>query len=84
MRIQEYMQRHMRELAGGIAWSFHVLGPGQRYPSGQLVDAAVDIAWARLLLRAARPQELVIERRFNMLLFRAKPCLDAERGARIT
>ncbi|MDX1548115.1 MAG: hypothetical protein R3247_14050 [Rhodothermales bacterium] len=73
MTVQEYMLKHARALAGGLAWSLHVFKHGQRFSSGQMIDTAVDIAWTHLLPRAATPQELVIERRFNMILFRAKP-----------
>ena len=72
MTVYEYMQKHARGLSGGIAWPEHVFQKPQQYAAGELIDTAVDIAWERLLPTAARRYHLVIERRFNMILFRAR------------
>lgn len=72
MTAYEYMQKQARGLAGGLAWSEHVFKNTPRYTEESMLDAAVDIAWERLLSNTTLQKELVIERRLNMLFFRAQ------------
>lgn len=73
MTVYEYMQKQARTLAGGLGWSEHIFKNTKRFASEAMLDAAVDIAWEQLLSNTARHNQLVIDRRFNMLFFQARP-----------
>lgn len=72
MTPKDHMERFARRVpGGGIAWENSVFS-NQETDAGHLLDAAVDIAWERLIhgSRSARPTRLDINRQGRLLVFR--------------
>lgn len=70
MTPKDHMERYARRVpGGGIAWENHVF---ETDDAGRLVDAAVDIAWERLLEGAPHHEmRLAINTQGRLLVFRA-------------
>ena len=73
MTAYEYLQKTAYGVAGGLAWAHDVFARSPRHTPEALIDAAVDIAWERLLGRKPHRLSLLIEQRGNMLIFRSTP-----------
>ncbi|MFT4606201.1 MAG: hypothetical protein ACI9W4_002949 [Rhodothermales bacterium] len=71
MTHKDHMERFARRVpGGGIAWENAVFSKDQG-EAGGLLDAAVDIAWERLLAGARRGRvRLDINRQGRLLVFR--------------
>ncbi|NNE69390.1 MAG: hypothetical protein HKN29_03380 [Rhodothermales bacterium] len=69
---KDHMERFARRVpGGGIAWENAIFSTDESDP-GKLLDAAVDIAWERLVegARGLRPTRLDINRQGRLLVFR--------------
>lgn len=78
MTPREYMQKQVRGIAGGIAWTQRAFTEMPQLPSEALVDAAVDIAWERLKAGSAGTAELDITSQGNLIVFRPRtPAAEA-------
>ena len=68
------MERYARRVpGGGIAWENTVFDQSAPGEAVRLVDAAVDIAWERLLAdRSPEEARLAINRQGRLLVFRAQ------------
>lgn len=72
MSPREYMQKQVRGIAGGIAWTQQTFTAVPRMSPVALVDVAVDIAWERLKTGASGSSELEITKRGNLIVFRPR------------
>ncbi len=80
MTHKDHMERFARRVpGGGIAWENSVFARDEQ-EAGGLLDAAVDIAWERLLAGARRGRaRLDIHRQGRLLVFRlAGPTREPE------
>ena len=72
MNAREHMEKHLRKLQGeGIAWDQSLFSKAVALRPVDLIDAAVDIAWERLMPKNAleRPSLEILDRG-DMLVFR--------------
>ena len=72
MNAREHMEKHLRKLQGGtLAWDRGLFTKAAALRSVELIDAAVDIAWDRLMpANALERPTLEILGRGDMLVFR--------------
>lgn len=66
------MERFARRVpGGGIAWENSIFNASQDHDSSRLLDAAVDIAWERLIQGASvATRNLAINNEGRLLVFR--------------
>ena len=71
MTPHEYMSKHLRKLPeGGIAWNRRVfLTSASSFNPVNLIDAAVDIAWALLMPNVLERPSLVINKEDRRIVF---------------
>ncbi len=70
MTPHEHMTKRLRTVAGGIAWERCVFDGTATLASQDLVDAAVDIAWTRLMPDTLERPALEVARKGRLLVFR--------------
>jgi len=74
MEVQEYLKKYVRPLPGGcIAWSRSLFACAGEWDQGELIDAAVDIAWEMLYAESVleRPA-MIIRRSGGFMVFRLR------------
>ena len=73
MTAHEHMTKHLRKVTGGgIAWERRVFTKTSALEPLDLLDAAVDIAWVRLMPNALERPKLEIEKEGNRIVFRVQ------------
>ncbi len=73
MTPHEYMSKHLRKLPeGGIAWNRRIFTSASTFNPVNLVDAAVDIAWLRLMPNVLERPSLVIKKEGRRIVFRVE------------
>ena len=75
MTPHEYLQKHVCTLDDGVAWKRCLFEGTAVLPSAALVDAAVDIAWTRLMPESHQRPALVVAREGTMMVFRLPKAL---------
>ena len=72
MSAREHLEKHLRKIpGGGIAWDRGVFATGLSFQPVDLIDAAVDIAWDRLMpVNALERPPLDVTSRGDMVVFR--------------
>lgn len=71
MTPYDHMRKHLQKVAGGgIAWEWGIFTSAKTLPANALLDAAVDIAWERLMPNTLEHPPLDIQRRGNLIVFR--------------
>ncbi|MFQ5569335.1 MAG: hypothetical protein ACE5G0_06645 [Rhodothermales bacterium] len=67
------MRKHLRRVpGGGIAWEQRVFTHSAAIDPEKLVDAAVDIAWMRLMPRALERPGLEVKLEGSRIVFRIR------------
>lgn len=72
MEAHEYLRKYVRSLPGGcIAWSRSLFTCSGQWDSGELIDAAVDIAWETFYPENVleRPS-MIVRRSGSFMVFR--------------
>lgn len=70
MTPKDHMERFARRVpGGGIAWENAVFTRSDSQEPGRLIDAAVDIAWERLLGSREKSYRLAINTQGRLLVF---------------
>ena len=73
MTPHQYMSKHVRKVPdGGIAWNRRIFTSASSFDPVNLIDAAVDIAWSRLMPNALERPRLVIKREDKRIVFRVE------------
>ncbi len=72
MTPHEHMNKHLRKVAGGIAWERRIFAKATDIEPEELVDAAVDIAWMRLMPNTLERPMLEIKKEGSKIVFRVK------------
>ena len=72
MTPHEHMTKHLRKITGGIAWERRIFSKATDLDAHDLVDAAVDIAWARLMPNTLERPLLEIKKEGSKIVFRVK------------
>ena len=72
MTPHEHMTKHLRKVSGGIAWEQRIFSKATNLDANDLVDAAVDIAWARLMPNTLERPLLEIKKEGSKIVFRVK------------
>ena len=72
MTPHEHMTKHLRKVSGGIAWERRIFTKATALESEELVDAAVDIAWVRLMPNTLERPSLEIKKEGSKIVFRVK------------
>ena len=72
MTAHEHMTKHLRKVSGGIAWERRIFSKATSLDANDLVDAAVDIAWARLMPNTLERPLLEIKKEGSKIVFRVK------------
>ena len=72
MTPHEHMTKHLRKITGGIAWERRIFSKATDLDAHDLVDAAVDIAWARLMPNTLERPSLEIKKEGSKIVFRVK------------
>ncbi len=71
MTPHEYMSKHLRKAPdGGIAWNRRIFTSASSFDPVNLIDAAVDIAWSRLMPNTLERPALVIKKVDKRIVFR--------------
>jgi len=71
MNAHEHMQKHLRRVpGGGIAWERRVFTKTSALDPRELLDAAVDIAWTRLMPDAVERPLLEVKKEGSQIVFR--------------
>ena len=79
MSPKDHMERFARRFpGGGIAWEHNVFQRSESHEPGRLLDAAVDIAWERLLEGpSSKTGRLAINQQGRLLVFQVDRALAA-------
>ncbi len=72
MTPHEHMNKHLRKVTGGIAWERRIFTKATDPDAHDLVDAAVDIAWVRLMPNTLERPSLEIKKEGSKIVFRVK------------
>lgn len=73
MTAHEYMKKYLRKVSrGGIAWERRVFTTTSSFDPQELLDAAVDIAWERLMPNSLERPALDVGTRGSLIIFRIK------------
>ncbi len=72
MTPHEHMTKHLRKVSGGIAWERRIFTETSALDPQDLVDVAVDIAWARLMPNTLERPLLEIKKEGSKIVFRVK------------
>ena len=73
MTAHEHMRRHLRRVSGGgIAWERRVFTHSTAMEANDLIDAAVDIAWVRLMPPALERPLLDVSTEGSKIVFRIR------------
>ncbi len=72
MTPHEHMNKHLRKVTGGIAWERRIFTKATDLDAHDLVDVAVDIAWARLMPNTLERPMLDIKKEGSKIVFRVK------------
>ena len=72
MTPHEHMTKHLRKVSGGIAWERRIFTKATDLDANDLVDAAVDIAWARLMPNTLERPSLEVKKEGSKIVFRVK------------
>ncbi len=72
MTPHEHMTKHLRKVTGGIAWERRIFTKATALEPEELVDAAVDIAWVRLMPNTLERPSLEIKKEGSKIVFRVK------------
>lgn len=73
MTAYEHMTRHLHKVpGGGIAWEQRVFTKTETLAPEELLDAAVDIAWARLMPDTLERPDLEVCTEGNRIVFRVQ------------
>lgn len=73
MTAHEHMTKHLRKVTGGgIAWERRVFTKSTSIEPLELLDAAVDIAWIRLMPNTLERPKLEIKKEGNRIVFRVQ------------
>ena len=72
MTPHEHMNKHLRKVTGGIAWERRIFAKATDIDAHDLVDAAVDIAWMRLMPNTLERPMLEIKKEGSKIVFRVK------------
>lgn len=72
MTPHEHLTKHLRKVSGGIAWDQGVFTQTADLDAHDLVDAAVDIAWAQLMPNTLERPLLEIKQEGGKIVFRIK------------
>ena len=70
MTAHEHMTKNLRKVNGGIAWERGVFTKSTVLEPLALLDAAVDIAWSRLMPDTLERPTLEIKKEGNRIVFR--------------
>jgi len=74
-RIQTYLSRHLHKVSGGgVAWHGRIFARACALDPQDLIDTAVDIAWARLGVKPCPSLSLEINQERGWIVFR-RPAL---------
>ena len=67
----QYMAKHLRKVSGGgLAWHPSIFTRAPALDPVKLLDAAVDIAWARLMPKSSERPSLEIKQERGWIVFR--------------
>ena len=67
----QYMAKHLRKMSGGgLAWHHGIFTSASALDPVKLLDAAVDIAWVRLMPRSSERPSLEIKQERGWIVFR--------------
>ncbi len=72
MTPHEHLTKHLRKVTGGIAWGRRIFTKASDLDAHDLVDVAVDIAWARLMPDTLERPMLEIKKEGSKIVFRVK------------
>ncbi len=72
MTPHEHLTKHLRKVTGGIAWERRIFTKAKDLDAQDLVDVAVDIAWARLMPNTLERPMLEIKKEGSKIVFRVK------------
>ncbi len=72
MTPHEHLTKHLRKVTGGIAWERRIFTKATDLDAHDLVDAAVDIAWMRLMPNTLERPMLEIKKEGSKIVFRVK------------
>ncbi len=72
MTPHEHMNKHLRKVTGGSAWERRIFTKATDLDAHDLVDAAVDIAWVRLMPNTLEHPVLEIKKEGSKIVFRVK------------
>ena len=72
MTPHEHLTKHLRKVTGGIAWERRIFTKASGLDAQDLVDVAVDIAWARLMPNTLERPMLEIRKEGSKIVFRVK------------
>ncbi len=72
MTPHEHLTKHLRKVTGGIAWERRIFTKATDLDAQDLVDVAVDIAWARLMPNTLERPMLEIRKEGSKIVFRVK------------
>ena len=73
MTPHQYMNKHVRKVPdGGIAWNRRIFTSASSFDPVNLIDAAVDIAWSRLMPNTLERPALVIKKVDKRIVFRVE------------
>ncbi len=73
MTAHEHMTKHLRKVSGGgLAWEWGVFTGDRALGPLALVDAAVDIAWARLMPKTLERPSLEVRKEGSSIVFRIR------------
>ena len=72
MTPHEHLTKHLRKVNGGIAWERRIFTKATDLDAHDLVDAAVDIAWVRLMPNTLERPSLEIKKEGSKIVFRVK------------
>ena len=73
MTPHQYMNKHVHKVPdGGIAWNRRIFTTASSFDPVNLIDAAVDIAWSRLMPNTLERPALVIKKEDKRIVFRVE------------
>lgn len=69
----QYMAKHLRKASGGgLAWHHGIFTSASALDPVKLLDAAVDIAWTRLMPKSLERPSLEIKQEKGWIVFRVE------------
>ena len=72
MTPHEHLTKHLRKVTGGISWERRIFTKASNLDAHDLVDVAVDIAWAHLMPNTLERPMLEIKKEGSKIVFRVK------------